>query len=103
MPSQAPKETLHGRLYELMIGKRLTYPPGDSIGKDLWNFVLVLISAVSGEPDDTSRAVAFWSFLHGFTELERAGQFGKSGPQAGFEVGLSALLAGFQRKRSITH
>jgi AcrR family transcriptional regulator len=88
----------NANLYELLMGTRLTYPPGDSVGRDLWKFVLALISSVSGEPDDTSRAVAFWSFLHGFAELERAGQFGKSGPQLGFEVGLSALLTGFRKR-----
>ena len=86
-------------LYELIMGKHLTYPLGGSVGKSLWNFVLALISAVSGEPDDTSRAVVFWSFLHGFADLDKSAQFGESGPQSGFEVGLAALLTGFKKKK----
>lgn len=63
-------------------------------GKALWNTVLGLVGAVTGHPDDTAATVAFWAYLHGFVLLERSGQFGRSGPQGGFERGLGALIRG---------
>ena len=35
-------------------------------GKALWQLLLEAASSVSGQPDDTSAAVATWSFLHGY-------------------------------------
>jgi AcrR family transcriptional regulator len=61
-------------------------------GKALWNTLLRLIGALSGEADDTDHAVAFWTFLHGFAVLERSGLFGPGGPRGGLEAGLGALL-----------
>lgn len=79
-------------------------PPGrdplpTEAGKALWVTVLALLGDLTGNPDDTAAAVAFWSFLHGFVTLERTGQFSDTGPQGGFEVGLSALIEGFPRAR----
>lgn len=65
-------------------------------GKALWNQVLALVGALTGDDDDTAAAVAFWSFLHGFIILERSGSFGASGAQGGFERGLDALLDGLR-------
>jgi AcrR family transcriptional regulator len=84
-------------LYTLLMTK-LTPPAPHSPGKDLWNFVLALISRVTKHPDDTAAAVAFWSFLHGFSVLERSGMFGESGPKGGLEVGLEALLKGLPKR-----
>ena len=78
-------------LYTLMMTK---LGPSSGSGKDVWNFVLELIGNLTHKPDDTAAAVAFWSFLHGFSALERSGMFGKSGPKEGLEVGLNALLKG---------
>jgi len=73
-------------------------PGGDrtDAGKKLWNLLLASLGALTGDPDDTSAAVAVWAFLHGFAVLDHSGRFGKSGPKAGFERGLEALLAGFR-------
>ena len=61
-------------------------------GKDLWNLLLASLAAITGIPDDTPRAVALWSFLHGFVALELAGRFGPSGPHGAFELGLAPFL-----------
>jgi AcrR family transcriptional regulator len=71
-------------------------PPVDPEGKALWNLVLARVAAVSGHPDDTSAAVALWSFLHGFAALEHSGRFGPSGPQDAFLLGLEALIQRFR-------
>lgn len=88
----------HPHLYALLLSPRAPYSAEPGPGKDLWNEVLALVGAVTGNPDDTAATVAFWAFLHGFTLLERSGQFGLSGPQGGFERGLRALISGFQAK-----
>jgi AcrR family transcriptional regulator len=84
-------------LYALMMNGFRQPVTGVNPGKDLWNFVLNLVSGVTQKPDDTAAAVAFWSFLHGFSVLERSGMFGESGPKGGLEVGLAALLKGLSQ------
>jgi len=81
----------HPALYALMMQPQ----PSSGAPKALWNTVLTLTSAVTRRDDDTAAAVALWAFLHGFVSLERQGTFGSSGPQAGFETGLEALMVGF--------
>jgi AcrR family transcriptional regulator len=83
----------HPALYDLMM--RPQAATGNS--QALWRHVLELIGNISGRSDDTSAAVAFWAYLHGFSSLERLGSFGQSGPQSGFELGLESLLRGFER------
>lgn len=86
----------HPHLYALLLTKETDLTPAElqaSAGKALWNTLLLLIGRVSGHPNDTDHAVAFWTFLHGFASLEAAGTFGKSGPQGGFQVGVEALVA----------
>ena len=58
----------------------------------LWRMMLKAVSDVSGVPDDISTAVAVWSFLHGFADLERSGRFGAAGPKYGFETGMEAFM-----------
>lgn len=82
----------HRALYNLMMTPRPQAEAG--AGKNLWNFVLARVGAVTGRDDDTAAAVAFWSFLHGFASLEHSGGFGPSGARGGLEVGLNALLIG---------
>ncbi len=74
--------------------------PGPS--KDLWNTVLHLVSALSHQPDDTTRTVALWAYLHGYAVLDRSGLFGLSGPRGGFELGLTALLDEMERAAAAT-
>ncbi|SMB94778.1 TetR/AcrR family transcriptional regulator [Deinococcus hopiensis] len=81
-------------LYGLLLAHRPPAVAGPGAGKALWNHVLHLVGAVTGHPDDTAAAVAFWAYLHGFALLERSGQFGLSGPRGGFERGLEALVRG---------
>jgi AcrR family transcriptional regulator len=86
-------------LYFLMMERRIVFPPVSESGKALWEFVLALVRDASGHLDGTAYAVALWSFLHGFVSLERAGQFGESGPLDGLEVGIRSLAVGFKTKR----
>jgi AcrR family transcriptional regulator len=86
----------HPALYTLMMTK---FSSPEGAAKDLWNFVLSLVSKVTKKSDDTASAVAFWSFLHGFSVLERSGMFGASGPKGGLEVGLEAFLKGLPKSR----
>lgn len=84
----------HPYLYGLLLTPRPPAPAHPGPGKDLWNLVLALVGGVTGQPDDTPAAVAFWAYLHGFAALERSGLFGVSGPRGGFERGLDALVEG---------
>jgi AcrR family transcriptional regulator len=86
-------------LYFLMMERRIIFPPKSESGKALWEFVLALVRNASGHLDGTAYAVALWSFLHGFVSLERAGQFGESGPLNGLEVGIRSLAVGFKAKK----
>jgi AcrR family transcriptional regulator len=78
-------------------------PEADSseAGKALWNLLLERVGALSGNPDDTSGAVAAWAFLHGFAVLEHSGRFGKSGPREGLERGLESLISQSRRMAQI--
>ena len=85
----------HPHLYALLLipgPERTAQELAASAGKQLWNTLLALVGAVSGDPDDTAHTVALWTFLHGFSELERCGIFGASGPRGGLDAGLEALL-----------
>ena len=84
------------RLYLLLFAPRAPYTAEPGPGKNLWNELLRLVGALTGNPDDTAAAVAFCSFLHGYALLESSGQFGISGPRGGFERGLEALRLGFR-------
>jgi AcrR family transcriptional regulator len=86
----------HPELYDLMMTNFT--PASVPEGKALWNLVLETIGRITKNPDDTSAAVAFWAFLHGFVTLERNGLFGPSGPKDALEVGIEALIAGLPKK-----
>lgn len=84
----------HPHVYALLLlpepaGERAADP---GAAKALWNTLLALVGALSGDPDDTDHAVALWTFLHGAASLERAGLYGTTGPRGGLQVGLGALL-----------
>jgi len=87
-------------LYSFLMQGRLHGAYGSQAGKEVWNLLLESASQISGRPDDTSAAVATWSFLHGYATLEHAGGFGKSGPHGGLELGLRAFLDGFANRQS---
>ncbi len=92
----------HPYLYDLMNAPGGA--PSTGAAKKLWNTILEIVGNVTGKPDDTAASVAFWAYLHGFCSLERTGQFGKSGPKGGFEIGLEALIIGFsshQKQRKL--
>jgi len=86
----------HPHLYSLLLAPKAPHTAAPGPGKDLWNEVLRIVGAVTGDPDDTAAAVAFWAYLHGFALLGRSGQFGLSGPRGGFERGLQALISGLE-------
>lgn len=81
-------------LFALLVGNPDAAARGGGNAKRLWSTLLHIVGQVTGNPDDTAAAVAVWSFLHGFVMLEKAGQFGPSGPRGGFEVGITALIHG---------
>ncbi len=87
----------HPYLYDLMNAPGGA--PSTGAAKKLWNTILELVGAVTGNPDDTASSVAFWAYLHGFCSLERTGMFGQSGPKGGFKIGLEALIAGFSSRQ----
>jgi AcrR family transcriptional regulator len=62
--------------------------------KSLWNRLLAVVGALTGDPDDTAAAVVAWSYLHGFVTLEAAGLFGASGPRGALARGIDALARG---------
>jgi AcrR family transcriptional regulator len=80
-------------LFELLMAAPYDSSAG-SPGKDLWNFILETVAAVTKIPDDTEAAVVLWSFLHGFAMLEKTGRFGASGPRAALDTGINAILQG---------
>ena len=82
-------------LYSLLFAPKAPYTAEPGPGKNLWNDLLRIVGALTGDPDDTAAAVAFCAFLHGYALLESSGQFGLSGPRGGFERGLEALQLGF--------
>ncbi|ACO46129.2 putative Transcriptional regulator, TetR family [Deinococcus deserti VCD115] len=86
---------IHPHAYALMLfcdNPAGTTTPDPSPAKALWNTLLKLVGNLSGHPDDTDHAVAFWTFLHGAAMLEQQGLYGDSGPRGGLAVGLTALL-----------
>ncbi|GAA4005809.1 TetR/AcrR family transcriptional regulator [Deinococcus rubellus] len=83
--------------YGLLLSPRLPATAQPGPGKDLWNTVLNLVSALSRIPDDTARTVALWAFLHGYAVLDRSGLFGLSGPRGSFDIGVNALLDEMER------
>ncbi|WP_161883179.1 TetR/AcrR family transcriptional regulator [Deinococcus alpinitundrae] len=83
--------------YGLLLSPRPPAAAQPSPSKNLWNIVLHLVSALSGQPDDTTRTVALWAYLHGYAVLDRSGLFGLSGPRGGFDLGLTALLDEMER------
>lgn len=89
-------------LYDLMLAPRIPDTAGPGPEKDLWNLALQVVGEVMGREDDTAAAVAFWSFLHGYAGLERAGRFGLSGPRGALERGVEALIAGLPRSGGTT-
>ena len=82
-------------LYAFVMQNRHPARYGTGAGKAIWNLLLDVTSAISGQPDDTAAAVATWAFVHGYATLEHSGAFGRSGPKGGLERGLEAFLGSF--------
>jgi len=94
-------------LYRLMMEGRPVSPPGSESCRELWEFLLRLAGGgADGGLGDRWRAVALWSFLHGFVSLDGAGRFGAGEPGANglgasgrvdaFAAGLKAIRKGLQ-------
>lgn len=60
----------------------------------LWEFLLEVVGALTGRPDDRDGAIALWSFLHGLATLRAAHRFGAAGPEGGLARGVQALVTG---------
>lgn len=69
--------------------------------KALWNQLLSIVGASTGNADDTDGAIAVWAFMHGFVQLEQAGMLGPSGHMKAFTRGLIALEAGLKLHASV--
>ena len=82
-------------LYAFVMQNRHPARYGTGAGKAIWNLLLDVTSAISGQPDDTAAAVATWAFVHGYATLDHSGAFGRSGPKGGLERGLEAFLGSF--------
>ena len=83
-------------LYSFLMS-RVPETHGSDLAKAVWNLLLEAASGVSGQPNDTSAAVATWSFLHGYAVLEHSGGFGASGPRYGLERVMTAFLTNFRQ------
>ena len=80
-------------LYELLL---LPCEPEDeepSSHKNLWNFVVEHVAALTGPAQADEASIALWAFLHGIAQLEAAKVFGTEKPGASFDFGLNAWLA----------
>lgn len=86
-------------LYALLM-RRLQPPTPETPAKNLWNFLLEVVSELTQQPDDTAAAVVLWSFLHGYASLELSGMFGDSGPKGALSLGLHALQQGLRSRSS---
>ena len=86
-------------LFELLLAPAAR-SDAKSNGKNLWNFILQTVAAQTRIPDDTTAAVAVWSFVHGYAILQRSGKFGVSGPKGAFDAGIDALTKGLRAGRN---
>ncbi|GHO47433.1 TetR/AcrR family transcriptional regulator [Ktedonospora formicarum] len=85
----------HPTWYALLMRFHVQSPGLLEAGHQVWTFVVGLAEDVVGVESAASAAVAFWAFLHGFTQLERAAILSEQKPRSGFQVGLEAFLSGF--------
>jgi AcrR family transcriptional regulator len=85
-------------LYALLTTPAAPDQPGAE-RKALWNRLLAVVGALTGDSDDTDAAVAVWAFLHGYAALGAAGLYGTSGPRGGFARGIRALARGLAPAR----
>jgi hypothetical protein len=83
-------------LYALLTTPAAPGQPGAE-RKALWNRLLAVVGALTGDVDDTDAAVAAWAFLHGYAALGAAGLYGASGPRGGLARGVAALARGLAR------
>lgn len=81
------------QLYAVLADAAVPDRPGEE-RKALWDRLLAVVGALTGDADDTGGAVAVWAFLHGFVALGAAGLYGASGPRDGFARGVAALATG---------
>ncbi len=86
--------TAEPAFYELLMQSVSAVPPSTESSQAMWDFFVSLISALANLGDDRGGAAAFWSFLHGFTVLVRAGQIPESSVQQAFTRGTNALIRG---------
>lgn len=72
-------------------------------GHAMWDFVVEKVENVVGAERAASAAVALWSFLHGFVQLDSVAIFDEQKPRSGFQVGLEALLSGLTDLATYPH
>jgi AcrR family transcriptional regulator len=80
--------------YDILMQCPLPVKPPSEATAHIWEFLVQQVSATTQLGDDVSGAAAFWSFLHGFTILSRAGQLGETTPRLTFARGAQALVRG---------
>lgn len=87
-------EQAHPAWYGLLMRFRVHTPALLEAGHALWAFDVTLLEQVVGKENAPAAAVALWSFVHGYIQLERANILGEMKPRSGFQFGLEAFLAG---------
>ncbi len=92
----------HPALYNLLMSAHEPTPGLLQAEQDLWGLVVRLVEQTVEQVSAESAAVALWSFLHGFVQLERAAILGEQKPRSGFQVGLEAFLSGLTSLSSNT-
>jgi AcrR family transcriptional regulator len=81
--------------YDMLM--RICVPPAPQteVTQAIWKFFVRLVSETTQLGEDTAGATAFWSFLHGFSLLERAGHLGEpTASRLTFARGTQALVRG---------
>jgi AcrR family transcriptional regulator len=84
----------HPTLYDLLLRQHQLTPGLVEAEESTWTFVVGTVEQVAGTHDAPSVAIALWSFLHGFVQLDRANILGDRKPRSGFDLGLQAFLDG---------
>ncbi|HEY0162617.1 MAG TPA: TetR/AcrR family transcriptional regulator [Edaphobacter sp.] len=79
-------------LYELLMSPCSPCDEDLPSHRELWDFVLEQVAAVSGKEVAREAAVALWAHLHGIAAFEAAHVFGEQKPSRGFDFGLEAWL-----------
>jgi len=80
--------------YDLMMQSISSLPEPSESTKQLWDFLLRLISDATQRGQDAAGAAALWSLLHGFTVLLKTGQIHETASKPAFTRAVQSLVRG---------